>query len=104
MPIVLLPLLHEVTRKKPHTTTIYSVANPNPCAVKLEKVCCTKMCHVENCERSGKQRRSESRSVPKNTEGRSSFLRRTALYVGVGFGTTGVERCSKINAQSHGMR
>ena len=74
------------------------------CAVKSENVSCTKMSYFENCERSGKQRRSESRGVPKNTEGCSSFLRHTALYVGVGFGTTGVERRSKINAQSHGMR
>jgi hypothetical protein len=62
------------------------------------------MCYFDNGERSGKQRRSESRGVPKNPEGRSSFLRRTASYVGVAFGTTGVERRSKINAQSHGMR
>ena len=72
------------------------------CAVKSKKVSCTKMSYIENCERSGKQRRSESsRGVPKNTEGRSLFLRRTASYVGVGFCTTGVERCLKINAQSH---
>jgi hypothetical protein len=71
------------------------------CAPKSEMVSCTKMSYIENCERSGKQRRSKSRGVPENTEGRSLFLRRTASYVGVGFCTTGVERCLKINAQSH---
>jgi hypothetical protein len=74
------------------------------CAVKLEKVSCTKTCYFDNCDMSGKQRRSESRSVPRNTEGRSSFLRRTASYVGVDFGTPGGERCSKINAQSRVLR
>ena len=74
------------------------------CAVKLEKVSCTKTCYFDNCDMSGKQRRSESRSVPRNTEGRSSFLRGTASYIGVGFGTMGVECGLKINAQSHGMK
>jgi hypothetical protein len=63
------------------------------CAVKSEEVSCTKMSYFENCERSGKQRRSKSRGVPKNTDGRSLFLRRAASCVGVDFGTPGVERC-----------
>jgi hypothetical protein len=74
------------------------------CGVKLVKVSCTEMCYFENCEKSEKQRRNKSRSVPRNTEVCSTFLRRTASYDGVSFGTTGVECRSKINAQSHGMR
>jgi hypothetical protein len=74
------------------------------CAVKLEKVRCTKMCYFDNYEKSGKQRRIQSRGVPRNTEGCSLFLRRAASCVGVGFGTRGVEHRSKIHAQSHGVR
>ena len=52
------------------------------CAVKLEKVSCTKLCYFDNCEKSaGKQRRSESRDVPRNTEGRSLLLRQTYSVV-----------------------
>ena len=43
-------------------------------------------------------------SVPKNTEGRSSFSDVQRRIVAVGFGTRGVERRTKMNAQSHGMR
>ena len=62
-----------------------------------KKVSGTKMCYFKNCEKSGKQRRSESRSVSRNTEEHSS-------YCVVDCGTRGVEPRSKINAQAHGMR
>ncbi len=35
------------------------------CAVKSEKVSCTKMCYFENCERSGKRERARG---PKDRE------------------------------------
>ena len=77
------------------------------CAVVTKKVSGTKMIYSDNCEKSGKRegaRGLREGSVQRNNEERSSFLRRAASCVGVGFGTTGVERRSKINAQSHGMR
>jgi hypothetical protein len=58
------------------------------CAVKSEKVSCTKYVILRIVRRVRDERKREVRktgSVPKNTEGRSSFLRHTASYRCCGF-------------------
>ena len=66
------------------------------CAVKSEKVSCTKMCYFENCERSQWETRESERSERQGVFQRTlrdapRFSDVQRRIVAVGFGTTGVE-------------